>query len=185
MFRTESVFFYQGYKCVVVFTKIGHRCGYVAVTPDHPLFGIAYSQDIKSPELLQEISNSTIGKKSLIDIFCWDGKEARLSLLVNVHGGITYSGLSHLSNFPTNQFDKVWYFGFDCGHYGDGKDLKTAVKYFGLNRMKWILDYEDKYGYADKDEVRSLSYVKNECKLLAEQLDCIKEILIQTRVKIN
>jgi len=182
MFRIESIFFHKDYKCVVVFTSSGHRCGYVAVTPDHPLFGIDYSQDIKSPELLQELKNTTIGKRSIIDLFCWNGEETKLSLLVNVHGGITYSKLSHHSIFPTNQFDKVWYFGFDCAHCDDGKDLNLATQYFGLNKMRWALEWEEKY--PTRDQVRSLQYVENECKSLAEQLDCIKEILIQSRTQI-
>lgn len=183
MFRTESVFFHKGYKCVVVFTSMGHRCGYVAVTPDHPLFGLSYSQDIKSPELLQELKSSTIGKKSIIDLFCWDGEETRLSLLVNVHGGITYSGLSHHSTFPMNQFDKAWYFGFDCAHLGDGKDLYLASHYFGQNRMASRIEWENRF--PSYEPARSLQYVEDECKSMAEQLDCIKEVLMQTRTQIT
>lgn len=184
MFRVESIFWHKGYKCVVVFTDMGHRCGYVAVAPDHPLFGIKYNQHIMSPELLQEIKSSPISKKGIIDILCWDGEEIKLSLLVNVHGGITYSGMSYLTKFPTNQFDKVWYFGFDCAHYNDAKDLNLAVKYFGYNRMKVIIELENKYP-SYSYFIRSLSYCEQECKSMADQLDCIKETLIQTRTQIS
>lgn len=183
MFRTESLFFHNGYKCVVVFTYLGHRCGYVAVTPDNPLFKIDYSQDLKSPELLQEINSSTIGKRSIVDLFCWNGEDVTLSMLVNVHGGLTFSNMAYLTNYPTNQVDKVWYFGFDCAHYGDAPDVRTAIKYFTKEKMEYLLESEKKY--PSQGTICTLEYCEQECRNLADQLECIKETIIQTRIKLD
>ncbi len=30
---------YKGYEYIITFTSMGHRCSYVAITPDHPLYG--------------------------------------------------------------------------------------------------------------------------------------------------
>lgn len=160
MFITESVFYHNNYKCVVVFSFLGHRCGYVAVNPDHPLFGIHYNQDIKVILL---------------------GQEIKLLSLINVHGGITYSELSHHRNYPMPQFDKVWYFGFDCAHSLDGKDIQLAIKYFSYNHVKAYAEFEKRYP-SNHLPIRSLSYVQKECRSLADQLDYIKEILIRTGI---
>jgi len=175
MYRIESIFHHQGYKCVVIFTDIGHRCGYVAVGPDHPLFGIDYSQDLKSKELLQEVSHSTLGKRGIIDVFCWNGEETILSLIVNVHGGLTYSSNKPTGKYPTLHINEEWYFGFDCAHYEDGKDFNLVKKYFSIEIAECLRSYWNT-GYP-----RSLEYVQNECRSLAEQLECIKDILLETR----
>lgn len=42
----EKVFDYKEYKCVVVFHEHGHRCGYVGVPKNHPLWGSSYEENI-------------------------------------------------------------------------------------------------------------------------------------------
>lgn len=67
---------------------------------------------------------------------------------IDVHGGLTFSGKAYWSNAE----DGLWYFGFDCSHYGD------------LSLGLFI-------GILDKDAVyRTKEYVSNECEKLAEQL---------------
>lgn len=39
----EREFEHAGYKCVVIFGSIGHRCGYVGIPKNHPLYGKDYS----------------------------------------------------------------------------------------------------------------------------------------------
>ena len=63
----EKVFNYQGFLCVVILTGMSHRCGYVGVPSENPLFGIEYFE--KHPSI-----NSTPEN------------------FFEVHGGITYSG---------------------------------------------------------------------------------------------
>ena len=35
----EEQFMHQGYPCVIIFTTLGHRCGYVGVPRNHPAYG--------------------------------------------------------------------------------------------------------------------------------------------------
>ena len=170
------------YKYVVIFSKMGHRCGYVAIKPSHPLFGFDYDQDIKLPELLQEIKSSTIGKKSIIDIMCWNGESTTLSLLINVHGGLTYSSLGHLTSYPTIQFDPVWWLGFDCGHFEDAKDTHAMQKHFPSYYK--LLQEDDLLPRFIGNTVKSKQYVADECLSMIQQLDCIKDTLTETRVLI-
>lgn len=174
----EKIVTKDDYKYVVIFTDLGHRCGYVALKPSHPLFGFDYSQDIKSPELLQDIKSSTIGKKGIIDLFCWNGETTSLNLLIDVHGGLTYSSLGYKTSYPTNQFDKVWWLGFDCGHYGDAKDMEMMQKVFPKS-YKIILKYDL---FASSGSIRTLEYVENECLSMIQRLDYIKDTLIETRI---
>ena len=39
----EQEFEHAGYKCVVTFNVMGHRCGYVGIPKSHPLYGKEYS----------------------------------------------------------------------------------------------------------------------------------------------
>jgi hypothetical protein len=73
----------------------GVLCGYVAVTKEHPLFGVSYGdgEQPKSPE----------------DV-------------LSVHGGLTYSNSCRgaICHVPDpGEPDDVWWFGFDCGHSFD------------------------------------------------------------------
>ena len=167
------------YKYVVTFIDLGYRCGYVALKSSHPLFGLDYSQDIKSPELLQEIKSSPIGKRGIIDLFCWDGETTNLNLLIDVHGGLTYSRLGYKTSYPTIQFDKVWWLGFDCGHCDDGQDTAMMQKVFPEQYQML-----KKYGFFNVFDgtIRTLEYVENECLRMIDQLDCIKDTLAETRI---
>lgn len=40
----EREFEHAGYKCVVVFQSLGHRCGYVGIPITHPLYGKGYDE---------------------------------------------------------------------------------------------------------------------------------------------
>jgi hypothetical protein len=180
-YRIESLFFHKNLKCVVTFSNGGYRCGYVGISPEHPLFGIAYNTDIKSPELLQELKESTQGKRNIIDIFCWDGEQTTPSMLFDVHGGITYSEKGN--RYPCLQVDPIWWFGFDCAHYDDGKDWPTRARYFVPKIPDYV--YEIERQYLTDEIVRTKEYVIQECRNLAEQLDCVGELLKQTRLQIG
>jgi len=64
--RRESYFYHKGLPCVVLFTTLGHRCGYVGIPNTHPLSHINYNAAIMKPELLERIKNSPIDKKGII-----------------------------------------------------------------------------------------------------------------------
>lgn len=133
----EREFEHAGYKCVVTFGVLGHRCGYVGIPKTHPLYGKGYDE--------------------CQDICC--------------HGGLTYSGGGDKSKHPIES--DLWWFGFDCAHYGDGKDLKLAYKKFLEERasIAYMMKSEQMFPEASESDVlRTEEYVADECKRLAEQL---------------
>lgn len=50
-YKVEKEWEHLGFKCVVIATDMGYRCGYVAVGPDHPLYGMDYCDEV--PERLK------------------------------------------------------------------------------------------------------------------------------------
>ena len=137
-----------------------HRCGYVGIGPNHCLYKKGYDDNI--PEQLikkwEEIKNGPVGKRGIMDIFCYSmfpDNIPTVSLLFDVHGGITYSGDGG-GVYPANSQD-IWWFGFDCGHDGDGSLSKYSFMY-------------------DTYPVRSQEYVEAECERLAAQLKDIGEL---------
>ena len=146
----EKEFNHNGLKCVVTFSNMGHRCGYVGVPKWHPLYGKDYMDylDIKKEDI--------------------EGKEVSIEAYFTCHGGITYSGGGENSTYPIES--NLWWFGFDCAHYGDGKDLDLAIEVFPeyaeqIARTKEIEDMFPTYEIA-----RSSEYVADNCKELADQL---------------
>lgn len=95
--------------------------------------------------------------------------KVRIETYFDVHGSITYSGGGEKSEYPIAS--DLWWFGFDCAHAGDGKDLQYAYEKFPQYReiTRQRMDMERKY-HIDGEVVRSLEYVADECKRLAEQL---------------
>jgi hypothetical protein len=67
---------------------------------------------------------------------------------VKVHGGLTYSA----------EHEGLWWFGFDCNHFGDYAPFNEFASY-------------------DKGEYRNMNYVTEQCNNLAEQL-CMQNINI-------
>lgn len=58
----EREFEHAGYKCVVIFGSIGHRCGYVGIPKNHPLYGKDYSDHL-------EIKKADVGDREVSGIF--------------------------------------------------------------------------------------------------------------------
>lgn len=58
----EREFEHVGYKCVVIFGCAGHRCGYVGIPSNHPLFGKGYDDYL-------EIKKSDIEGRKVSGIF--------------------------------------------------------------------------------------------------------------------
>ena len=91
---------------------------------------------------------------------------------LNCHGGITYAE-PYL--YECND-ENTWWIGFDCAHCFDGYDIETAEQYSGndpeFKKMLHIM--EDFWKESNKDsgiEIRSLTYVKDECKKLVDQIE--------------
>jgi len=145
---------HAGFRAVVIMGSMGHRCGYVAVSKDHPLHGVDYTDE--SPAV-RFPADETVGKRGLIPLLCCGGK-ARLDAVFDVHGGLTYSGGS--SDYPASS-DGLWWFGFDCGHAGDAPEPSMWTR--GGTRGNGIH--------------RTLDYCVGECESLAQQLvDRIVEV---------
>ena len=128
----------------------GHLCGYVGVPESHPWFGKGYDDDVPATRAQLE-RPVDIDKIGVFNLFCANSpteEATRIVLLIDVHGGLTYSdnGVEYL--------DGLWVFGFDCAHAGDLCPV-TDEKYGG--------------GYSG-DVYRDFAYVKRETESLARQL---------------
>lgn len=112
----------SGLPCLIVRNSFGALCGYVGVDSSHTLHGQHYD---------------------FVD--------------ADVHGGLTFSGACRhdpdehgICHVPApGEPDDVWWFGFDCAHYGDLCPQISLVM---------------------PGEYRDWAYVKSECAKLAAQL---------------
>lgn len=124
-------FKHAGLDCLIQRGPMGAWCGYVAVTPTHKWYGRPYST------------------------YC-EGSDDDPNVVINVHGGLTYSEFCGGSIcHKTEGDDKAWWFGFDCGHAWDV-----------------IPSWEATLSMPDS-VYRDVDYVRNETKRLAEQLAAI------------
>lgn len=156
--KISKEFIYKEYKCFVVELVAGHRCGYVEIPEGNLFFKKEYSD--KVPVKKEFLDDKPIGKRSPIDILCnsdiKEGDDLEAGFLFDVHGGITYSR-DHLLERTGG-----WYFGFDCAHCDDGKDVT-------------IMDDEHKemtarYPFLNEGVIRTEEYVIEELKNLVDQI---------------
>ena len=106
------------------------------------------------------------------ELYGVDYDEAYDKLDDGVHGGLTYAGGS--SDYPIES--NLWWLGFDCAHYGDGKDLELAKEYFKedenlVKQINMTIEIKGRYPTFDSESVRSQQYVENECKSLVDQIN--------------
>ena len=176
MYKIESNFEYKGHRCVVIFTDMGHRCGYVSVNENSPLFCKDYSDYL--PIKKSELDGEEIGKRGIIPLLmsaCDNDERIQIDSYFDIHGGITYSGGGKNSKYPVES-DLYW-FGFDCAHCYDRIDFNKLIEYFPdgkftESRIKNALYFED-------SEIRTLKYVEQECKNLADQIENVEKLLRQ------
>ena len=129
-----------------------HRCGYVAVPKDHPIYKVGYSEHSDALKSALEAALNKTRKEehmSYIKLLCYDGESAEPEIVFSVHGGLTYAGGN--GEYPVDGED-LWWFGFDCAHYGD----LTRGRY-SCGDGTW----------------RTKDYVVGECENLAKQLSAI------------
>lgn len=165
----EKDFMHKGLRCVVVMQSAGHRCGYVGITKQYPLYKKDYDDylPINKSELPndKEISGVFQAFISTLD----KNDRIRIAAFFEVHGGITYAGGGKKSEYPVES--DLWWFGFDCAHCWDANDYETAVWIFKDDPE--ILDMLKRNRYSrwqTHGTIRTLEYVENECKKLADQL---------------
>lgn len=146
-----------GYRAVVLKVR-GHNNGYVAIPESHPLFGVDYSSPATC---LTFPADEPIGKRGVVQLFFSSG-EPRPDVVFNVHGGLTYAS-DRLSQVPVLEDEKLWWYGFDCAHYGDA----NSPEYLEAQRVL----YPDMPFMWQADGVyRTEEYVVAECESLADQL---------------
>ena len=175
MYKVESDFTYKGYRCVVVFTDMGHRCGYVGIPVGHELYKKHYYDylDIKK----SEIEGQELGKRGILSLLCSaydDDDRVQIDMYFNVHGSLTFS--DNYPGYPVEN-DGLWWLGFDCGHYGDGKDLDMLEEYWGDDpNIQRKIDIEREF--PNCYPVRTKEYVESECMLLVDQIEELQTIRI-------
>lgn len=142
----ETEFTHRGLRCVVVMQGYAHRCGYVGVPASHELYGIQYFDSCPTGGII-------------------DG-------VLKCHGGITYSDGGKGSEYPVKS--DLWWFGFDCAHAGDAPDYKNAKELFNndLETLQLLIQLE-KCAWVVENQlgtIKTLGYVCDECRKLADQL---------------
>ena len=87
---------------------------------------------------------------------------------VDIHGGWTYA--SDSDHFMVES--DLWWIGFDCAHYGDGKDLEL-IKSFGKNEsLKHLLYMEEMF--PSGDDFKSLEFVESELRHAVKDLQNLR-----------
>lgn len=161
MYKVERIFDHRGLKCVVTYNTGGFRCGYVGVDKSHCLYECGFKDHCP---ILEEHAHTLVNFTPLqkdLDILMshpTDNYIISPRLVFSVHGGITWSGGGPGSQYPIDS--DLWWFGYDCNHAWDKKDLSCARKDSLLEMVVQL----------QLGEHRTLEYCENECKQLAEQL---------------
>jgi hypothetical protein len=125
-----------------------HRCGYVLIPKEHPLYGVESNKP--SPILTKfskekNLEEQLMGKRGVIPVLFRVIKEDIYpNYYFDVHGSITYSGISGSYPISEETSGVGWWYGFDTNHYDD------------------------------QDDPKSLEYCEQECESLATQLEEIK-----------
>ena len=115
-FVVESDFIHKGLRCVVVFTSMGHRCGYVGVPKEHILYGKSYSDIIEDLDVHGGITYSEGNNNYPVtadDKLWWlgfdlahymDGKDLDLALKYELLDEDTYFKLKEIENmYPISE----------------------------------------------------------------------------------
>ena len=128
-----------GLPAVVIQFHGRHTCGYVGVYENSNFYGKSYSEQLEC--ISQALADNTkLGKKS--PVLCFTGRvgsddedklvRRSLDVVIDVHGGITFSGRELNEDYPIKQHSKapVWWFGFDTAHCEDppeGQSVEYCV----------------------------------------------------------
>lgn len=140
-----------GLPCLARRAFYGHWCGYVGLPPGHPLYGLDRDACAVRPDPCARRD-------------CAHCPAA----LLDVHGGLTYSGacepledeaLSLCHRPSPGEPDQVWWLGWDCAHADDySPGLAALCRASGMEPTMM-------------GTYRTLCYVQTECAQLARQLD--------------
>lgn len=150
----------SGLPCLIVRGPSGVWCGYVGVPEGHPLFKVEYD-DIGG------------GWGDLIEAAFTGGIRPK-DVEVDVHGGLTFSGLCAPDDkehgichvVEPGENDRVWWLGFDCGHMNDvAPGTEAKLRELG-HESSFDFESEDTPAYLRKT-YKPQSYVTKETISLA------------------
>lgn len=153
---------HRGFPCLMLRNAYGGWCGYVGVSPEHPLHGVEYNQPSPALETALERRKQTpVGESPGMGVYiALLSGEVRPTpdLALSVHGGITYSnkcsgGICHVPE--AGETDDIFWFGFDCGHCDDREP--GLAKHYGP-------------AFWREGTYRDVAYVRTEVESLARQL---------------
>lgn len=86
---------------------------------------------------------------------------------LDAHGGLTFSDHCHeggsICHLPEPGEPEPWWFGFDTAHAGD---FVPSMRRFMMDMPKWR---------GEEDRYRDVAYVREEVRLLAQQLKAVVE----------
>lgn len=149
----------EGYVYMIIVKEdTGHRNGYIGVFEDSPFYKLDYSD------------NEKFG-------FSLEGR-------IDVHGGLTYSGL--LGRYVVGA-DNPWFIGFDCNHLGDKvispsemNDILLHHNFTAGDTNRIMQRYNTVYKmmtniYESDATVKTTEYVYNECMSVSKQLKEIED----------
>ena len=175
----EYMWEHAGLPCAIMRNGLGAWCGYVGIPASHPLHGKPYNHIVVAPpaEFLDiEVDLDSINLLALFAFALEGGDYAAdsypLALIIKVHGGITYAsdilpcGNEHELFRDIDALDNMWWFGFDCGHYGDFMPFMSALT------SELIADLEGEY--------RTVEFAKQETEAMADQLTRYAELMVDS-----
>jgi hypothetical protein len=85
---------------------------------------------------------------------------------IDVHGGLTYAGGGENSKYPVES--DLWWFGFDCAHWMDGKDFDLIAELADERTYQVMQEVEKEY--PTEGTIRTTEYVEKELINAVEQL---------------
>jgi hypothetical protein len=157
-----------GLPCLINRGPSGSLCGYVGVDMKHPFYGVSYNQECADCHDREDDGTYH---------YC----EHKPESMLNVHGGLTYSGFCNPAEgdqgichiVEEGEDDKIYWHGFDTAHGGDLCPGHMKIHNEVLAKMR--LENPERWENYERDETyRDIEYVKAEVTQLAKQLKEIK-----------
>lgn len=148
-----------GYACMIRRNPLGALNGYAAVPPTHPAWGLHYEGCLQAE---YEVYSEAVWKSMRDETACVVPRPKKVTPVgqrlsrIRVHGGLTWSG-------PLDAHERDWWFGFDCGHFGD---LMPAMMAFERSMATHFLR-QPNFIYRD------IAFVASQVGMLARRLQWI------------
>ena len=152
-------------RCLVVFNRMGIRCGYVEKHKELQKKKYINNDSLK----VLKYENDNVALNAMV--LAQRRQEMDYNTLdidYIVHGGITFEG-----EMINSERTKTSVLGFDFGHLSDKHDIKAYKKYFGSNEsmLKAFLQEDALYTFGGRNKkVATVKDVEIECIEIAKQM---------------